>query len=119
MRVRSVARCYATMGDDAPEWIRNYYDGDVPSLVEDPSGPVAIDGLPFETERFTCDHCGETAERPARADDKSTSFCSMPCALAAETGRDRETFALTGEESFPDFDDLDGRPAETDTPDRE
>lgn len=28
-----------------PEWIVEYYDGDVPSILEDPQGPIHIEGF--------------------------------------------------------------------------
>lgn len=33
------------MGDQPPEWIQDHYDGDVPSIPEDPGGPIALDGI--------------------------------------------------------------------------
>ncbi len=40
-------------GDGIPDWIRDHYDGDVPSIVEDPSGPIQFDGLSLGTETVT------------------------------------------------------------------
>lgn len=35
--------------DEPPEWIKDYYDGDVPSIEEDPSGPIHIENWENES----------------------------------------------------------------------
>lgn len=52
------------MTNGPPEWIEDYYDGDVPSITEDPDGPLAIEGVGMDDHDRLMELAGCVDETP-------------------------------------------------------